>query len=145
LLLLRDARDPVVRQKALEVVERFSDSGSQTARQPRPRVLDATTTALIEQGRTAYAVCAACHQADGRGLPAVAPGLSGAATVTGSPDALIDIVLQGRDVDPSFPSMPPLAGLPDDQLAAILSYVRQAWGNEASAIGPDAVRARRPR
>jgi hypothetical protein len=67
------------------------------------------------------------------------------ATVTGSPDALIDIVLQGRDVDPSFPSMPPLAGLPDDQLAAILSYVRQAWGNDASAIRPDAVRARRPR
>jgi mono/diheme cytochrome c family protein len=99
--------------------------------------------ARIEEGRAAYAVCAACHQNDGRGLPSIAPALAGAATVIGSPDALIDIVLRGRDVDPAFPSMPPLAGLPDDQLAAILTYVRQAWGNDATAVGPDAIRARR--
>ena len=51
--------------------------------------------------------------------------------VTGPPEALIDIVLHGRDEDPAYPSMPPLAALPDDQLAAILTYVRQAWGNAA--------------
>jgi mono/diheme cytochrome c family protein/glucose/arabinose dehydrogenase len=104
---------------------------------------DAATIALVEQGRTAYAICAACHQADGRGLPSLAPPLAGAANVTGPPQALIDIVLQGRDQDPAFPSMPPLAALPDDQLAAILTYVRQAWGNAAPAISADAVRARR--
>lgn len=104
---------------------------------------DAATVALIEQGRTAYGICAACHQADGRGLPSLAPALAGSTNVTGPPAALIDIVLGGRDVDPAFPSMPPLAALPDDQLAAILTYVRQAWGNTAPAISPDAVRARR--
>jgi mono/diheme cytochrome c family protein len=104
---------------------------------------DAATTALVEQGRTGYAICAACHQQDGRGLPALAPPLAGAASVTGPADALIDIVLQGRDVDPAYPSMPPLGGLSDAQLSAVLTYVRQAWGNAAPAISEDAVRARR--
>ena len=104
---------------------------------------DAATAALVEQGRAAYAICAACHQADGRGLPSLAPPLAGAASVNGPPQALIDIVLQGRDQDPAFPSMPPLAALSDDQLSAILTYVRQAWGNAAPAIAPEAVGLRR--
>jgi glucose/arabinose dehydrogenase/mono/diheme cytochrome c family protein len=118
---------------------RASQPATPAAAAPR----DAATVALIEQGRTAYGICAACHQADGRGLPSLAPALAGSANVTGPPAALIDIVLGGRDVDPAFPSMPPLAALSDDQLAAILTYVRQAWGNSAPAIAPDAVRARR--
>ncbi len=99
--------------------------------------------AVIEQGRTAFAVCAACHQANGRGLPSLAPPLAGSSIVTGPPATLIDVVLGGRDVDPAYPSMPPLAALPDDQLASILTYVRQAWGNAASAVTPDEVRKRR--
>jgi len=104
---------------------------------------DAATAARVEQGRTGYALCAACHQADGRGLPALAPPLAGAARVTGPPEDLIDVVLHGRDEDPAYPSMPPLASLPDDQLAAILTYVRQAWGNAAPPVSPETVRARR--
>jgi mono/diheme cytochrome c family protein len=41
--------------------------------------------------------------------------------------------------------MSPLAGLPDDQIAAILTYIRQAWGNASPPVAPEAVRARRPR
>lgn len=104
---------------------------------------DPASAALVEQGRTAFAICAACHQADGRGLPSLAPPLAGSATVTGAPAALIDVVLHGRDVDAAYPAMPPLASLPDEQLAAILTYVRQAWGNAAPPIDAAAVRARR--
>jgi mono/diheme cytochrome c family protein len=39
--------------------------------------------------------------------------------------------------------MPPLSALTDDQLSAILTYVRQAWGNAASPISPETVKARR--
>jgi mono/diheme cytochrome c family protein len=39
--------------------------------------------------------------------------------------------------------MPPLAGMPDDEIAAILTYIRQAWGNAAAPITPDAVKSRR--
>ncbi|WP_157899019.1 DUF7133 domain-containing protein [Luteitalea pratensis] len=132
---------PWQREAVLEGVQ-----ASNRARQPAttaapPR--DAATAALVEQGRAAYALCAACHQADGRGLPSLAPPLAGSPRVTGPPDALVDIVLRGRDEDPAYPSMPPLAALPDDQLSAILTYVRQAWGNAAPAISADAVRARR--
>ncbi len=59
------------------------------------------------------------------------------------PRALIDIVLRGRDQDPAYPSMPPLAALSDDELAGILTYVRQAWGNTAPPVTPADVRARR--
>ena len=110
-----------------------------TAATPR----DAATAALVEQGRSAFALCAACHQADGRGLPALAPPLAGNPRVVGPPDVLIDIVLRGRDEDPAYPSMPPLSALTDDQLSAILTYVRQAWGNAASPISPETVKARR--
>ncbi len=112
---------------------------------PSARLVIGRTAAVIEQGRAAYAICAACHQANGRGLPSLAPPLAGAASVTGPPGGLIDIVLQGRDEDPAYPSMPPLAALPDEHLAAILTYVRQAWGNAAPAISAKAVRARRAR
>ncbi len=122
----------------VNAAERAAQS-AQAAAVPR----DPATAASVEQGRAAYAICAACHQTDGRGLPSVAPPLAGAASVNGPPQALIDIVLHGRDVDAAYPSMPPLAGLPDDQLAAILTYVRQAWGNAAPPISVDDVRKRR--
>ena len=99
----------------------------------------------MEEGRAGFAICAACHQADGRGLASLAPPLAGSARVTGPPAALIDIVLNGRDEDPAYPSMPPLGSLPDEQLAAILTYVRQSWGNAASPIDAAAIRARRQR
>ena len=132
---------PWQRQALLEGVQASNRARPPATTAAAPR--DAATAALVEQGRTAYPVCAACHQPDGRGLPALAPPLAGSASVTGPPEVLIDIVLQGRDQDAAYPSMPPLAGLPDDQLAAILTYVRQAWGNAAPAIRAEAVRARR--
>jgi mono/diheme cytochrome c family protein/glucose/arabinose dehydrogenase len=143
LATLRASREPRVREKALEVVARFTRPSAPATGDDPAGVPPAATAALVEQGRSAYAVCAACHQSDGRGLPALAPSLAGTPTVIGPRDALIDIVLHGRDVDPAFPSMPPLAGLPDDQLAAILTYVRQAWGNAAPAITAPDVRERR--
>ena len=129
------------REAVLEGVKASSRTTPAATITAAPR--DAATAALVEQGRAAFAICAACHQADGRGLPSIAPPLVGSPRVTGPPAALIDIVLQGRDEDPAYPSMSPLAGLPDEQLAAILTYVRQAWGHAAPPISADAVRARR--
>ncbi len=125
--------------EGVKASSRAAPAVSTAAAAPR----DAATAALVEQGRAAFAICAACHQADGRGLPSIAPPLVGSPRVTGPPAALIDIVLQGRDEDPAYPSMSPLAGLPDEQLAAILTYVRQAWGHAAPPISADAVRSRR--
>jgi mono/diheme cytochrome c family protein len=106
---------------------------------------DPAIAARIERGRKDFAICAACHQPNGRGLAAVAPPLVGSPRVIGPPDALIRIVLNGRDEDPAYASMPPLAGLPDEQLAGILTYIRQSWGHQASPITPAMLRAQRPR
>lgn len=134
LVLLRDIERPELRERAAAVWKKFGDP---------PAAPSVEVSALAEGGRVAYTVCGACHQADGRGLPALAPSLHGTSRVIGPPDALIDIVLHGRDEDPAFPSMPPLAGLSDEQVAAILTYIRQAWGNAAPPVTPEQVRGRR--
>jgi putative membrane-bound dehydrogenase-like protein len=140
--LLRSIAHPALREKALTVVGRVALAASERER-PVSEAADPELRALIERGRTAYAICAACHQADGRGLTALAPPLRGTARVTGAPEVLIDIVLNGRDEDRAFPSMPPLAGLPDDQIAAILTYIRQAWDYAATPVSAEQVRMRR--
>ncbi len=132
---------PAWRQSA--ILDGMAASSRTTTPTAPSSAVAGASAAVIEQGRTAFAVCAACHQANGRGLPSLAPPLAGSSIVTGPPAALIDVVLGGRDLDPAYPSMPPLAALPDDQLAAILTYVRQAWGNAASGVTPDEVRTRR--
>ena len=94
--------------------------------------------ALYENGRSAFAVCAACHQDEGQGMKGLAPALAGSPWVNGSPDALIRIVLDGK-VDQL--SMPGLATLDDKTIASILTYVRTSWGNEAAPITPETVQS----
>jgi mono/diheme cytochrome c family protein len=87
--------------------------------------------ALYEKGRSAFAVCAACHQDEGQGMKGLAPALAGSPWVNASPQAVVRIVLNGK-VDQL--AMPGLATLDDATIAAILTYVRRSWGNEAAPI-----------
>jgi mono/diheme cytochrome c family protein len=87
--------------------------------------------ALYEKGRTSFAVCAACHQDEGQGMKGLAPALAGSQWVNGSPQAVVRIVLNGKA---DQLAMPGLATLDDATIAAILTYVRRSWGNEASPI-----------
>jgi mono/diheme cytochrome c family protein/glucose/arabinose dehydrogenase len=145
LAMLWRVEEPDVREQALQVAGRFRLSAPDSDRSGASERVDAQLAAAVEHGRALYAVCAACHQADGRGLEALAPRLDGSARVTGAAEDLIRIALNGLDEDPAYPEMPPLGGLSDEQLAAILTYIRQAWGNAAPAISPEQVRAvRRP-
>ena len=94
--------------------------------------------ALFDKGRTDFAVCAACHQDEGQGMKGLAPALAGSSWANGSPQALIRIVLNGK-VDQL--AMPALGSLDDSTIAAILTYVRASWGNEAGAITPQTVQS----
>lgn len=90
---------------------------------------------LMERGEQAYnANCAACHQANGQGLPAAGfPSLVGTAMSTESEqvDEHIDIVLNGRQGT----AMQAFGGqLNDLDIAAIITYERNAWGNETGDI-----------
>lgn len=73
--------------------------------------------------------CAACHQATGLGIPGAFPALKGNVFAQGEPTIVIATVLKGRAGMPAFAT-----SLDDEKLAAILTYVRSAWGNKASAI-----------
>jgi mono/diheme cytochrome c family protein len=107
----------------------------------------------VEVGRRVYAqVCASCHQANGMGLPGAFPPLAGAEWVTGSEDALIRIAVYGMqgpvtvkgvEYNSFMPATGRVAGsgfnLPDDRIAAVLTYIRQEWGNDAPPISTQKV------
>lgn len=100
----------------------------------------------IVLGRTTYnAVCMACHQANGQGLPGAFPPLVESEWVTGSEDRAIRIVLyglqgpikvKGQDFNGVMPAAGPGSGfnLNAEKVAAVLTYIRQEWGNSAPAV-----------
>lgn len=100
-------------------------------------------------GKTVYATCQACHQADGNGLPGAFPPLAGSEWVNGPVENLIRIQLRGLTgpitvKGQQFNSvMPPNATMSDDEIAAVLTYVRSNFGNSSSAVTPEQVKALR--
>lgn len=85
--------------------------------------------------------CSGCHGASGQGAPNIAPPLAKNAYVTGNPTAVIHAVtggLAGPVLEHGATwngSMPPWRGtLSDAQLAAVISYIRGAWGNSAKPV-----------
>lgn len=90
-----------------------------------------TMETAMAQGEAAYATyCGACHQANGEGLPPAFPGLKGAALVTGDINGHIDIVLNGK----VGTAMAAFNYLSDADLAAIITYERNAWGNDTGDL-----------
>jgi mono/diheme cytochrome c family protein len=105
----------------------------------------------LDRGRAVYEnVCALCHNTDGTGKPNQAPPFAGSEWALGSPNRMIRIPLSGLSGSVSVKeqewnlAMPAMgAALSDDDLAAALTYIRQSWGNKASEITPDQVKATR--
>jgi len=124
----------------LRAMARYLQSLPPQAR-PRPPA-QAAAPALRAQGRSAYLDhCASCHGRDGEGRPGAYPALRGNRTVLMEPPTnLLRVMLQGgfAPATPGHPrpyGMPPFAGqLNEAELAAIASYIRQAWGNQAGTV-----------
>jgi mono/diheme cytochrome c family protein len=94
--------------------------------------------------------CAGCHGADGKGAGGPFPALAGSSIVQQSdPGSLIHVVLRGArsvatDQALNGSAMPQFAWLlSDDQVAAVLTYVRNAWGNAAPLVNADEIRKKR--
>lgn len=91
-----------------------------------------TLDELMARGEETYnKVCAACHQVNGQGLPPAFPGLVGSAIVTGDIAAHLDIVLNGKAGTAMQAFGPQLNDL---ELAAVLTYERNAWGNDTGDL-----------
>lgn len=113
---------------------------------PLPPASDDPAT-LVKEGATIYAaVCSACHQATGAGLPGAFPPLAGSDWVVGSEEKIILAVLHGLNGEilvngEKWNGMMPAQGatLDDRKVAAVLSYIRSEWGNSAQPVAPASV------
>ena len=95
---------------------------------------------LVQRGEKVYAAnCVACHQANGRGAPPAFPPLAGSKVVNGPEEGQIDIVLNGK---PNT-AMQSFKQLSNVDLAAVITFTRNSWGNKASEVQPAEVAARR--
>jgi cytochrome c oxidase subunit II len=96
---------------------------------------------LMAKGQDLFnSKCSACHQINGKGLPPAFPALAGSKIATGPIEGHLNIVLNGK----AGTAMVPWNSLNDLELAAIITYERNAWGNDTGdVVQPRDVRAGR--
>jgi len=96
---------------------------------------------LMKRGEKVYAQCAACHGATGAGIPGVFPALKGSKIATGPVDGHIAIVMKGK---PGTAMQAYAAQLNDADIAAVVTYERNAFGNTTGDIvQPSQIKAKR--
>ena len=89
----------------------------------------------------------ACHQADGKGLPGSFPPLAGAGEYYGDPQNHARIIVHGLQGEIEVlgvkynGAMPAQGNLSDYDIAAVATYVRNAWGNDDGIVTPEDVQA----
>jgi len=105
--------------------------------------------AALARGKTVYeTVCGICHGTDGMGKPGQAPPLAGSDVVNAKGFNRLahvplrgltgPITVAGKEWNLSMAAMG--AALPDDDLAAVLTYIRSSWGNKQSAVTGDDIK-----
>ena len=97
---------------------------------------------LMAKGEEVYnGQCAACHQANGQGVPPAFPALAGSAVVTGPVEGHIGVVMNGREGT----AMLAFGGqLSDAEIAAVITYKRNSWGNNVGdMVQPAAIKTLR--
>lgn len=123
-----------------ETVAQVRDaSGAEEGPEPEADQADGDADADVEPdfawqelGAEVYGTsCAACHQAEGQGIPPVYPALAGNGYVQADATEVVRTILNGRAGMPSFGG-----DLGDERLAAVVSYIRNSWGNEAPVVTP---------
>ena len=123
---------------------------AQTKKPVKKPVATSTKSTLqssITRGKIVYATnCLACHQADGSGVPNMNPPIIKTSWVLGSKTVLIQQILKGSngkveiDGETFHNTMPAQAHLTDQQIADVLTYVRNSFGNKASIVTPAEVK-----
>lgn len=111
---------------------------------------DAITTPAqnpMELGKEVFGVCMQCHQDHGRGVPENYPPLAGSEFVLGDKRRLAALVLRGLSGDLTVEGkhfnsqMPAWDNRDDEEIAAVLTYIRNSWGNKADPVSKEFVAA----
>ncbi len=111
-----------------------------------PRIASLTREAQIERGQRVFMqTCFACHQPDGRGLPGIFPPLAGSDFLLADHDRPVRIVTKGLTgpitvKGAAFNNVMPPQVLTDQQIADVLTYVTNRWGNSAAPYTVEDVR-----
>jgi cytochrome c oxidase subunit 2 len=93
---------------------------------------DWTAEELVARGESVYAVnCVACHQTNGQGIPGIFPALAGSDIVLNDKERNIEILMEGVQ----GAAMNSFNYLSEVELAAVITYTRQSWGNENNGDG----------
>jgi mono/diheme cytochrome c family protein/glucose/arabinose dehydrogenase len=134
-------KDPALDDKVAALEETLTWPGKAGAVETAVRPLTTAEKEQFESGKQTYLLtCAACHQPHGLGQEGLAPALVDSEWVTGSEKRLARIVLQGlrgpitANGKQISLEMPPLGILEDQQIAAILTYIRREWNHTASPV-----------
>jgi mono/diheme cytochrome c family protein len=133
--------DPAIRESADKLVDALARAEQANREAPPPIPLTAAQTELYEKGRLTFQICAGCHDTTGVGVAHVAPSLVDSHWVASYPEIAIRIVLAGKEGTPGFPGpMPPIAAaFNDEQIAGVLTYVKNSWGLHLGAVDPATV------
>lgn len=157
-VLMRDARFTEAALRTLRRLgvrpaglDEFVD-GMPLDRRLEPAYLDAAAILgrgedVMSRGRAVYAEhCARCHQPDGRGLPGAFPPLAGSDWLDLDEQRAIEVVLHGLSgaIQVSGAAydaeMPPFAAtLSDRQVADVVTFIRNSWGNRGPEVRPEQV------
>lgn len=115
----------------------------------RPPVQVTGAVATVDGKQLFGSKCAACHQATGQGVAGVFPPLAASEWVLGDEKTLSNILLHGINGEiavkgtPYKGAMPAWKAMSDEELAAVMSYIRTDWGNQAAPIRAEVVKAQR--
>ncbi len=132
-------KEPQASKQAAPAMEAQSAPGAPPARTQADQKLSDQQQQLLEQGRQIYMQYASrCHQPTGAGMPPAIPQLANSKFVTGDATQVIHMVLTGEGAMPAMGKL-----LSDQQVAAVVSYIRNAWGNNAQPVTAEQVKAAR--
>jgi mono/diheme cytochrome c family protein len=112
---------------------------------PEPAVTPPSPAQMASGEKLYRGSCIACHELDGSGAPRIYPPLPGNANLqSADPASAIKITLDGAETittarAPNTGSMPAYAKMSDQEVADVLTYIRNAWGNAAPAVTPGEV------
>jgi nitrite reductase (NO-forming) len=111
-----------------------------------PEIAGLSKEIQMERGKKVFlSACFACHQPDGKGLPGIFPPLAGSDFLQADKDRAIRIPIKGLtgpivvNGKPFNNLMPPQV-FTDGQIADVLTYIMNSWGNEDGAVSPDDVK-----
>ena len=137
-----------VKAQTKTTVKKTATTTKKTTAPAKASVPSPALQASITKGKVVYdTYCLPCHQADGSGVPTMNPPLIKTSWVLGSKTVLVEQILKGSankveiDGEKFHGAMPAQVQLTDEQIADVLTYVRNSFGNKASIVTPAEVKA----